>query len=104
MPRSCSRRRMVAAGPESSVRSRACCSSSESGYEDTSPDVRGGEWWHTLDAVEWKVQAALIWTTLAVAILPVALPASRRYYLAIAAAVVGLATFCAWGLLIAPLG
>ena len=76
----------------------------ESCYEDTSLDVRRGEWWHTLDAVEWKVQAALIWTTLAVAILTVALPASRRYYLAIAAAVVGLATFCAWALLIAPLG
>ena len=76
----------------------------ESCYENTSPDVRRGEWWHTLDAPQWTVQAALIFTTLFIAVLTVALPASRRYRAAIVAATAGVATFCAWALLIAPLG
>jgi hypothetical protein len=76
----------------------------ESCNENVSPEARSGEWWHTLDAWQWEVQAALIFTTLFVAVLTVALPASRRYRAAIAAVVVGLATFCAWALLIAPLG
>jgi hypothetical protein len=76
----------------------------ESCVDPLYPDPRSDEWWHTLDAPQWGIQAALIFTTLFVAVLTVALPASRRYYLAIAAAVVGLATFSAWALLIAPLG
>jgi hypothetical protein len=76
----------------------------ESCDENVVPEARSGEWWHTLDAPQWTIQALLIWTTLGITILTVALPASRRYYLAIAAAVLGLATFCAWALLIAPLG
>jgi hypothetical protein len=76
----------------------------ESCDENVSPEARSGEWWHTLDAWQWEVQAALIFTTLFVAVLTVALPASRRYRAAIAAVVVGLVTLCAWALLIAPLG
>jgi hypothetical protein len=76
----------------------------ESCTEPGSPTDQAGEWWHTLDAPEWKVQAALIFTTLFVAVLTVALPAARRYYLAMAAAAVGVATFCSWALVIAPLG
>jgi hypothetical protein len=76
----------------------------ESCDENVVPEARSGEWWHTLDAWQWKAQAALVFTTLFVSVLTVALPASRRYWAAIAAVVVGLATFCAWALLIAPLG
>jgi hypothetical protein len=76
----------------------------ESCYEDTSPEVQRGEWWHTLDAWQWNVQAALIFSTLFVAVLTVALPTSRRYRAAIVAVVLGLATFCGWALLVAPLG
>jgi hypothetical protein len=56
------------------------------------------------DSPEWKVQAALIFPTLFIAVLTVALPASRRYLLAIFAALAGVALFCAWALLVAPLG
>jgi hypothetical protein len=76
----------------------------ESCYEDTSPEVQRGEWWHTLDAPQWEIQAALIFTTLFVAVLTVALPASQKYRAAIVAVVIGLATFCAWALVVAPLG
>jgi hypothetical protein len=76
----------------------------ESCTEPGSPTEQAGEWWHTLDAPEWKVQAALIFTTLGISVLTVALPASRRYRAAIVVTFVGLATFCAWALLIAPLG
>jgi hypothetical protein len=34
----------------------------------------------------------------------VALPAARKYRAAIVAATVGVATFCAWALVVAPLG
>lgn len=76
----------------------------ESCDENVVPEARSGEWWHTLDAWQWNVQAVLIFTTLFIAVLTVALPASRRYRAAIVAAVVGVALFCAWALLIAPLG
>jgi hypothetical protein len=76
----------------------------ESCVDPLYPDPRSDEWWHTLDAPQWQIQAALIFTTLFVAVLTVALPASRRYRAAIGAVVIGLATFCAWALVVAPLG
>ena len=76
----------------------------ESCTEPGSPTELAGEWWHTLDAPQWEIQAVLILTTLFMAVLTMALPAARKYRAAIVAVVIGLATFCAWALLVAPLG
>lgn len=76
----------------------------ESCDENISPEVRRGEWWHTLDAWQWKVQLALAVTALLAALATVGLPLLRRHTAAIVAVVLGLAVFCAWALMISPLG
>jgi hypothetical protein len=75
----------------------------ESCTEDPDP-FRTVEWWHTLDAWQWEAQAALALGALLAALATLVLPLVRRYHLAIAAAVLGLAAICAWALMMAPLG
>jgi hypothetical protein len=76
----------------------------ESCTEPGSPTALAGEWWHTLDAWQWEAQAGLAAAAFATSLAAVVLPLVRRYYAAMAVAVVGLAAFCAWALLMAPLG
>ncbi len=76
----------------------------ESCDENTSPEFRTGEWWHTLDAWQWEAQAALAGAAFVASLAAVVLPLVRRYHAAIAVVVIGLAAFCAWALLMAPLG
>jgi hypothetical protein len=76
----------------------------ESCTEPGSPTEQAGEWWHTLDAWQWEAQAALAATALVASLAAVVLPLVRWYYTAIAVVVLGLAAFCAWALLMAPLG
>jgi len=68
------------------------------------PDMRTGEWWRTLEAWQWEAQAALAAGAFVASLAAVVLPLVRWYYAAIAVVVLGLATFCAWALLMAPLG
>jgi hypothetical protein len=68
------------------------------------PPYRTDEWWHTLDAWQWEAQAALAGAALVASLAAVVLPLVRWYYAAVAAVVLGLAAFCAWALLMAPLG
>src|SRR5688572_10342065 len=76
----------------------------ESCTEPGSPTEQAGEWWHTIDAWQWEAQAALAAAALVASLAAVVLPLMRRYYAAMAAVIVGLAAFCAWALLMAPLG
>jgi hypothetical protein len=76
----------------------------ESCTEPGSPTELAGEWWHTLDAWQWEAQAALSGAAFAASLAAVVLPLVRWYHVAIAAVVLGLAAFCAWALLMAPLG
>jgi hypothetical protein len=76
----------------------------ESCDENLSPEVRTGEWWHTLDAWQWEAQAVFALMALIAALATVVLPLVRRYRSAMFTVVVGLAAFCAWALLMAPLG
>jgi hypothetical protein len=71
---------------------------------DTDPALRTDEWWHTLDAWQWEAQAAFAFLAFAAALATIVLPLVRWYRVAIAAVVVGLAAFCAWALIMAPLG
>jgi hypothetical protein len=68
------------------------------------PEMRTDEWWHTLDAWQWEAQAALAFTAFAAALAALVLPLVRWYRAAMVVVVVGLAAFCAWALLMAPLG
>jgi hypothetical protein len=68
------------------------------------PDMRTDEWWHTLDAWQWEAQAAFALVAFVAALAMVVLPLIRWYRAAIFAVFVGLAGFCAWALLMAPLG
>jgi hypothetical protein len=68
------------------------------------PDMRTDEWWHTLDAWQWEAQAAFALVAFVAALATVVLPLVRWYRTAIFAVLVGLAAFCAWALLMAPLG
>jgi hypothetical protein len=76
----------------------------ESCTEPGSPTEQAGEWWHTLDAWQWEAQAALALTAFVAALAAVVLPLVRWYRTAVVVVVVGLAAFCAWALLLAPLG
>jgi hypothetical protein len=76
----------------------------ESCDENLSPEVQTGEWWHTLDAWQWNAQAALAGVALAAAACAVILPILGKYRAAIVVVVLGLSAFCAWALLVAPLG
>lgn len=76
----------------------------ESCTEEGSPTEQAGEWWHTLDAWQWKAQLVLALIALAAAFATLVLPLIRKQGAAVGAAVIGLAAFCAWALLIAPLG
>lgn len=76
----------------------------ESCDENLSPEVQRGEWWHTLEAWQWKAQLAFALTALVAALATVVLPLLRRHTAAIVAVVLGLAAFCAWALMISPLG
>jgi hypothetical protein len=76
----------------------------ESCTEPGSPTALAGEWWHTLDAWQWEAQAALAAAALLASLGAVVLPLVRRYYTAMAIIVIGLAAFCAWALMMAPLG
>lgn len=76
----------------------------ESCDENVVPEARRGDWWHTLDAWQWEAQAVLAGAALAASLAAVVLPLVRRYHAAIAVVVLGLAAFCAWALLMAPLG
>jgi hypothetical protein len=67
-------------------------------------EMRTDEWWHTLDAWQWEAQAAFAVVALVAALATVVLPLVRWYRTAILAVLVGLAAFCAWALLMAPLG
>ena len=72
---------------------------------DKDPEpFRTGEWWRTLDAWEWEAQAAFALVAFVAALATMVLPLVRWYYAAIAAVVLGLAAFCAWALMMAPLG
>jgi hypothetical protein len=68
------------------------------------PDMRTDEWWRTLDAWQWEAQAVFALVAFVAALATVVLPLVRRYRGAMFAVVVGLAAFCAWALLMAPLG
>ena len=76
----------------------------ESCDENVVPEARSGEWWHTLDAWQWEAQLALAVVALLASVAAVALPVERRYYAAMASVVLGLAAFCSWALMMAPLG
>lgn len=76
----------------------------ESCTEPGSPTDLAGEWWHALDAWQWEAQAALALVAFVAALATMFLPLVRWYYAAIAAAVLSLAAFCAWALMMAPLG
>jgi hypothetical protein len=76
----------------------------ESCTDPGSPTALAGEWWHTLDAWQWEAQAALAFTAFAAALASFVLPLARRYRTAVLVVVLGLAAFCAWALLMAPLG
>jgi hypothetical protein len=76
----------------------------ESCDENLTPEAQSGEWWHTLDAWQWKAQAALALVAFVAALAAVVLPIVRSHRAAIGAVVLGLAAFCAWALMIAPLG
>jgi hypothetical protein len=72
---------------------------------DSDPvSMRTGEWWRTLEAWQWEAQAALAGAAFLASLAAVVLPLVRWYYAAIAVVVLGLAAFCAWALLMAPLG
>jgi hypothetical protein len=72
---------------------------------DKDPEpFRTDEWWHTLDAWQWEAQAGLAAAALVAALAAVVLPLVRWYYAAIAAVLLGLVAFCAWALMMAPLG
>jgi hypothetical protein len=68
------------------------------------PDMRTDEWWRTLDAWQWEAQAAFAFLAFVAALAAVVLPLVRWYRTAIFAVLVGLAAFCAWALVMAPLG
>jgi hypothetical protein len=68
------------------------------------PEMRTDEWWHTLDGWQWEAQAAFALVAFVAALATVVLPLVRWYRTAIFAVLVGLAAFCAWALLMAPLG
>jgi len=71
----------------------------------TSPRKRNGaKWWHTLDAWQWKAQAALALVAFVAALAVVVLPLVWKHRATIGAVVLGLAAFCAWALMMAPLG
>jgi hypothetical protein len=76
----------------------------ESCTEPGSPTEQAGEWWHTLDAWQWEAQAAFAFVAFAAALATIVLPLVRWYRVAIVAVVLGLGAFCAWALLMAPLG
>jgi hypothetical protein len=76
----------------------------ESCTEPGSPTEQAGEWWHTLDAWQWEAQAAFALVALVAALATIVLPLVRWYRTAIVAVVFGLAAFCAWALIMAPLG
>ena len=76
----------------------------ESCTEPGSPTEQAGEWWHTLDAWQWEAQAVFAFVAFVAALAAVVLPLVRWYRTAIVAVVIGLAAFCAWALLMAPLG
>jgi hypothetical protein len=68
------------------------------------PGMRTDEWWHTLDAWQWEAQAAFALVAFVAALAAVVLPLLRWYRAAMIAVALGLAAFCAWALLMAPLG
>lgn len=68
------------------------------------PGMRTDEWWRTLDAWQWEAQAVFALVAFVAALATVVLPLVRWYRSAMFAVVVGLAAFCAWALLMAPLG
>jgi hypothetical protein len=68
------------------------------------PEMRTDEWWRTLDAWQWEAQAALALVAFVAGLAAVVLPLVRWYRTAIIAVILGLAAFCAWALLMAPLG
>jgi hypothetical protein len=68
------------------------------------PELRTDEWWRTLDAWQWEAQAALALVAFVAALVAVVLPLVRWYRTAIFAVIFGLVAFCAWALLMAPLG
>lgn len=76
----------------------------ESCDENLTPEARWGEWWHTLDAWQWKAQFGLAAAAFVAAVATVALPLTGKHRAAIVAVVLGVAVFCAWALLVAPLG
>ena len=76
----------------------------ESCTEPGSPTEQAGEWWHTLDAWQWEAQAALAGAAFVASLAALLLPLVRWYRTAIFAVVFGLGAFCAWALLLAPLG
>jgi hypothetical protein len=72
--------------------------------EGVEPVTAREEWWRFFDSPEWTWQAVLVLSALAFALATFVLPLLHRYHLAVAAAVIGLGLFCAWALLMAPLG
>jgi hypothetical protein len=76
----------------------------ESCTEPGSPTELAGEWWHTLDAWQWEAQAVFACVAFVCALATVVLPLARWYRTAIVVVAIGLAAFCGWALLMAPLG
>ena len=75
----------------------------ESCDRDPEP-FRTDEWWHTLDAWQWQAQAAFAVVAFIAGLATIVFPLVRWYYAASAVALLGLAAFCAWALMMAPLG
>lgn len=76
----------------------------ESCDENVARVAREGTWWHTLAAWQWNAQLALAAGAFVASVTALALIGTKRYLTAFTAVVVGLALFCAWALLVAPLG
>jgi hypothetical protein len=76
----------------------------ESCDENLSPEVQRGTWWHTLDAWQWNAQLALAVGAFLTTVAAFVLVTRKRYRAALAVVGIGLALFCSWALLLAPLG
>ena len=63
-----------------------------------------GQWWYTLDALQWDVQLLIAAAAFVAAAITFGLVLARRYPAAMIAVATGLSLFCGWAPIIAPLG
>jgi hypothetical protein len=76
----------------------------ESCDENVVPEVRSGEWWHTMDAWQWGAQLAAAAVVFAALLAATALTARRRHAAAVGCVAAAGLCFAAWVALVAPLG